>query len=86
MKGSPQVPSIEQDRPFNINYWPKDTADIWSTIQNPLHSLEWRNSQSLEDTQVGYISQKYSLEIQKYHQRTDQKYDLQTYGVTWVSG
>ena len=35
------------------------------------------NSQSLEDTQVGfgYILQKYSLEIQKYHQRTDQKYD-----------
>ena len=28
------------------------------------------NSQSLEDTQVGYTSQKYSLEIQKYHQRT----------------
>ena len=29
----------------------------------------------LEDTHVGYILEKYSLEIQKYHQRTDQPTD-----------
>ena len=33
-------------------------------------SKEAINSQSLEDTQLGSFSQKYSLEIQKYHQRT----------------
>ena len=34
------------------------------------------NSQRLEDTQVGYTSQKYTLEIQKYHGRTDQRTDM----------
>ena len=41
--------------------------------------LQKNYSQSLEDTQVGYILKRYSLEIQKFDQRTDQPTDGRTH-------
>ena len=43
------------------------------------------NSQSLEDTQVGCISQKYTLDKYTLDKYTLEKYTLQKYNFEWVA-
>ena len=58
----------------------EEAKDTHGVAQGNYLQQLWINSQSLEDTHVGYISHKYTLD--KY---TLEKYTLKKYTLEWVA-